>query len=78
MLKNKAINLVIVKKVALVLRELNDQVAYVGGATVSIYADDPAADDVRPTKDIEIILHIASFAELSALVNRQSFSSTYN
>lgn len=57
----------VVKKVATVLGELNNQVAYVGGATVSIYADDPAADDVRPTKDIDIMLHIVSFAELTAL-----------
>lgn len=66
MLKNKTINLGIVKKVAHALGELNEQVAYVGGATVSIYADDPAADDVRPTKDIDIILHIVSFGELTA------------
>lgn len=67
MLKNKTINLGIVKKVAKALGELNDQVAYVGGATVSLYADDPAADDVRPTKDIDIVLHILSFGELTAL-----------
>lgn len=67
MLKNKIINMAVVKKVAYALRELNEQVAYVGGATVSIYADDPAAEDVRPTKDIDIMLHIVSFAELAAL-----------
>ncbi len=67
MLKNKTINLGIVKKVAKALGELNDQVAYVGGATVSLYADDPAADDVRPTKDIDIVLHILSFGQLTAL-----------
>lgn len=67
MLKNKTINLGIVRKVAKALGELNEQVAYVGGATVSLYADDPAADDVRPTKDIDIVLHIVSFGELTAL-----------
>lgn len=67
MLKNRKINLGIVSKVARALGDLNEHVAYVGGATVSIYADDPAADDVRPTKDIDIILHIASFAALTAL-----------
>jgi predicted nucleotidyltransferase len=69
MLKNTAINMGVVKKVATALGELNDQVAYVGGATVSIYANDPAAEDVRPTKDIDIILHIISFAELASLQN---------
>jgi predicted nucleotidyltransferase len=67
MLKNKTINMGVVKKVAIALGELNEQVAYVGGATVSIYADDPAAEDVRPTKDIDIMLNIVSFAELTAL-----------
>lgn len=67
MLKNKIINIGIIKKVASALGELNDQVAYVGGATVSLYADDPAADDVRPTKDIDLVVHIASFSELTAL-----------
>lgn len=57
----------VVKKVATALGELNEQVAYVGGATVSIYADDPAAEDVRPTKDIDIMLNIVSFAQLAAL-----------
>ena len=37
MLKNKTINMGVVKKVAIALGDLNDQVAYVGGATVSIY-----------------------------------------
>lgn len=72
MLKNKTINLGIVKKVAKALGELNDQVAYVGGATVSLYADDPAADDVRPTKDIDIVLHILSFSELTAIQEKLS------
>jgi predicted nucleotidyltransferase len=67
MLKNKKINLGVVRKVAHALGELNEQVAYVGGATVSLYADDPAADDVRPTKDIDIVLRIANFGELTDL-----------
>jgi predicted nucleotidyltransferase len=70
MLKNKTINLGVIKKVSRALGELNAQVAYVGGATVSLYANDPAADDVRPTKDIDIVVHIASFGELTALQER--------
>lgn len=70
MLKNKTINMGVVKKVATALGELNDEVAYVGGATVSIYADDPIAEDVRPTKDVDIMLRIATFAELAALQNK--------
>ena len=67
MLKNKFINLEVIRKVAHALGDMNQHVAYVGGATVSIYGDDPGADDVRPTKDIDILLHIASFGQLTAL-----------
>jgi len=65
--KNDDINIAAVKKVAQALGDLNDNVAYVGGAVVSIYADDPAADEVRPTKDVDITLEIASFAELTKI-----------
>ena len=43
-------------------RTSHDQVVYVGGAVVSLYIDDPAADDVRPTKDIDISMSLASLA----------------
>jgi hypothetical protein len=77
MLKNKTINMGVVKKVATALRELNNEVAYVGGATVSIYADDPIAEDVRPTKDVDIMLRIATFAELAALQDKLASKNIY-
>jgi predicted nucleotidyltransferase len=67
MLKNTIINRKAIKKIALALGELNEKVVYVGGAVVSLYIDDPAADDVRPTKDVDISLEIASLAELETL-----------
>ncbi len=60
-MRNSTINLGIIKKIAIALGELNDKVVYVGGAVVSLYINDPAAEDVRPTKDIDITLRIASF-----------------
>jgi hypothetical protein len=77
MLKNKTINMGVVKKVATALGELNDEVAYVGGATVSIYANDPIAEDVRPTKDVDIMLRIATFAELAALQDKLASKHIY-
>ncbi|HYF68094.1 MAG TPA: hypothetical protein VD884_08160 [Ohtaekwangia sp.] len=59
------------------LGDLNDEVAYVGGATVSIYADDPIAEDVRPTKDVDIMLRIATFAELAALQDKLASKKIY-
>lgn len=63
-MKNTLINKEIIKKVAIALGELNKDVIYVGGATVSLYINDPAADDVRPTKDIDISLEILSIPQL--------------
>ncbi len=67
MLKNTLINREATKKVALALGDVNDQVVYVGGAMVSIYIDDPAAEDIRPTKDIDLTFQIATFTELEQL-----------
>ncbi|MBU2950972.1 hypothetical protein KO493_09695 [Tamlana agarivorans] len=66
-MKNTIINRKIIKRVAEALRELNDEVIYVGGATVSLYVNDPAADDVRPTKDIDISIKIVSLSHLEEI-----------
>ncbi|MDD4698584.1 MAG: hypothetical protein PHR52_13785 [Fermentimonas sp.] len=63
-MKNTLINREATLRVANALGELNEEVVFVGGAVVSFYIDDPAADDVRPTKDIDIVLEIASLIEL--------------
>lgn len=67
MLKNTIINRKATKKIALALGDLNEKVVYVGGAVVSLYINDGSADDVRPTKDIDISLEIASLGALEAL-----------
>lgn len=66
-MKNTLINREATKKIAIALGELNEYVVYVGGAVVSLYINDPSADDVRPTKDIDISLEIATLDELEAL-----------
>jgi len=66
-MKNTIINRKVIQRVANALGELNDQVIYVGGATVSLYINDPAADDVRPTKDIDISIRVASVAHLEEI-----------
>lgn len=67
MLKNTLINRAATKKIALALGELNEKVVYVGGAVVSLYINDASAEDVRPTKDIDITMEITSYSELEAL-----------
>ncbi len=67
MLKNTQINRLATRRIAQALGELNEQVVYVGGAVVSLYIDDPSAEDVRPTKDLDISLEIANLGALEAL-----------
>ncbi|MFS4448357.1 nucleotidyl transferase AbiEii/AbiGii toxin family protein [Maribacter sp. 2307UL18-2] len=64
---NTLINRAATKKVAKALGDLNDKVVYVGGAMVSLYIDDSAAEDIRPTKDLDLTFQVASFAELEEL-----------
>lgn len=66
-MKNTFINSEATKKVARALGDLNEKVVYVGGAMVSLYIDDPAAEDIRPTKDIDLTFQIASYPKLEEL-----------
>ena len=70
MIKNSIINRGVIKKIATALGEINEQVVYVGGAVVSLYIDDPAADDVRPTKDIDISMSLVTLSELETMRKR--------
>lgn len=52
-----------VAEVAKALKELRQQMVFVGGAIISLYTDDAAADEVRPTGDIDLAIQLTSFAE---------------
>ncbi|MDP2806659.1 MAG: nucleotidyl transferase AbiEii/AbiGii toxin family protein [bacterium] len=64
---NSANNLKAIVKIAEALEELNDQVIFVGGSVVGLYINDPAAEDVRPTKDVDVSADIATFGELEKI-----------
>jgi predicted nucleotidyltransferase len=67
MLTHAQINIDAVRRVAVALGELNQNVVYVGGAVVYLYIDNPAAEDVRPTKDVDFVIQIASPGKLEDL-----------
>lgn len=69
-MKNTEINRGIIRKITQALGEINDEVIYVGGAVVSLYVNDPAADDVRPTKDIDLSMSVATLGELENMRQR--------
>lgn len=68
---NHHVNLVRLRAVANALEELKDKVVFVGGATVSLYADDPAASEARPTDDVDVVIEVATYAEFSSQIEER-------
>lgn len=66
-MENRIINMAVVAEVAKALRALKDQVVFVGGAVISLYTDDPAADEIRPTGDIDMTLKVLNLGKWSEI-----------
>ena len=66
MLSNSEYNREVIQRISLALGEMNERVIFVGGATIGLYINDPAAEDVRATKDVDITVEIASLGELES------------
>ena len=67
---NRHDSLEVIESVARGLREVRERVVFVGGAVICLYVDDPAADDVRPTYDVDLSLRLASYGEWARLQER--------
>jgi len=74
-MRNRIINLGVVAEIAQALGDLNQSVVFVGGAVISLYTDDPAADEVRPTQDVDLTLKLLDFnqRELDAKLAERGF-----
>jgi hypothetical protein len=74
-MKNRTIDLSVVSEIARALGNLNESVVFVGGAIVSIYVDDPAADEIRPTQDVDLTLKPLNYdqQELDAKLAERGF-----
>ncbi|HEY8657493.1 MAG TPA: hypothetical protein VIL78_00540 [Hanamia sp.] len=59
-------NLLRIKAVHNALGPLKNEVIFVGGATVSLYAD-RMAEEVRPTDDIDILIEIWTYKDFAAI-----------
>lgn len=51
------------------LEELAEDVVFVGGATVALYADRPSAE-ARPTDDVDILVELLHYRDYAAVENR--------
>ena len=69
-MENKIINLKMVAEVAKGLQELLPEMVFVGGAVISLYTDDDAADELRPTVDIDMAIQLSGFGEWAKLQER--------
>lgn len=58
---NKTINIAVVAEVASALGELKDRMIFVGGSIISLYTDDPAADEIRPTADVDMTISVLNY-----------------
>lgn len=66
-MENRTINIAVVAEIAAALKDFKNNIIFIGGAVVSLYADDPAADEIRPTKDVDLtidILNLIHWAEV--------------
>lgn len=69
-MENRTINIGVVAEVASALKELKDLMVFIGGAVVSLYADDPAADEIRPTGDIDMTIKLMNFRNWAKMQER--------
>lgn len=63
------INIARIRAVSNALEELKDEVVFVGGATVSLYAS-RAAVETRPTEDVDIAVELISYMKYVELEER--------
>lgn len=61
-MKNRIINNAVVAEVAIALKELKDQMIFVGGSVVNLYVDDEAAEEVRQTDDIDVTINLINYS----------------
>lgn len=76
-MNNTQANLEVVAQVAQVLGKLNAEVVYIGGAIISVYATDTAADLPRVTTDVDVCVQVSSLGEMEALRERLAEKSIY-
>ncbi|MDO5970902.1 hypothetical protein Q4Q35_13905 [Flavivirga aquimarina] len=69
-MKNKIINIATVVEVAKGLKELKEKMIFVGGAVVSLYTDDPSADEIRPTGDVDLAINLINYSAWAQMQER--------
>lgn len=66
-MENRIINIAVVAEIAKALKPIKEEVVFVGGAVVSLYTDDVAADEIRPTQDVDMTINVVNLGHWVAL-----------
>jgi len=66
-MKSSDINLEMIKIVAERVGDLREEIVFLGGASTCLLVTDPAAPEIRPTLDVDIIVEVASRLEYHKL-----------
>lgn len=60
-------NIEMVQTVALGLQELSAEMVFVGGSVAELYVNNPAASEIRPTKDVDCVVELSTKSEHAKL-----------
>lgn len=63
-------NRALFESVVHLLAPVLDELVFVGGCTTGLFITDPAAGGIRPTKDVDAIVDVTSYAPYTALTER--------
>lgn len=71
-MNNAIINIDDVKTIAIALRELKDQVVFVGGSILTLYITEPGAEKVRETLDVDFTMKLYTYNDFNKVQERLS------
>src|SRR4051794_2856162 len=71
-----SVSIALLETASAALASLVDDVVFVGGATIGLWITDPAAPEARPTKDVDVIVQVATrrqYAEFEQRLREHRF-----
>lgn len=76
-MKNRIINIATVVEIATALKELKDQMIFIGGAVVSLYADDASSSEIRQTTDVDLTINLLNYTDWMHMQERLAILGFY-
>ena len=67
MLNNARNNVQALARISKALGNLNSDVVFIGGTVVGLYIDNPSAEDIRVTMDVEVVFQVTTAMELEEI-----------